>query len=332
MKSRIRILIGVISTVFFCYLFLANADFQSIQLVISQLSVFELGSALLFLMVGHAVRILRWAWLLRPICPAVSPGLCLVPYGSAIAVNNLLPLRAGDVYRVVGFSRQLGASSGQVLGTVLVERILDSLILAFFVAAGIPAALNGPVGQGFSEPSYLSLAAIGLVGFLALSFAPRLARLYRQASPEIGHQSSKLHGIIYSFNSQLANAVESFSGPSVWLPATALSIFAWFCSGAVFTIAAGNQLQPVPLWAAWFSMAMGNLGTLLPGTPGAFGTFHYFAALGLVSYGVDWSLAVAAVVVVHLVQWLSTTAFGLACLGWNAINTHGADARRHDEP
>ncbi|MGZ8217993.1 lysylphosphatidylglycerol synthase transmembrane domain-containing protein [Methylomagnum sp.] len=321
-------LVGITVAGFFSYLFLVGTDFKQIKPVLSQSSVIDLVAALLLLAAGHAIRIFRWAWLLRPVNPSVSPALCVVPYGSAMAVNNLLPLRAGDVYRVAGFSRLLGSSSGQVLGTVLVERVLDLLILVIFAAVGLPGALSGAAGQEFSKQSWLPITAIGLAGFLALSLAPRLACAYRRAYPETTRQSWGWHRTIHPIASQLANAVEGFGSPGVWMPAMVLSMLAWLCSGAVFIVVAGNYLQSAPFWAAWFSMAVGNLGTLLPGAPGAVGTFHYFAALGLLSYGVNWNFAVAAVVVVHLVQWLSTTAFGLACLGWNAVNKRQATARQ----
>lgn len=328
MKTGARMLAGIAVAGFFLYLFLMGTDTKHLVSVLRQSSQTDFGIALLLLLASHVVRVMRWSWLLRPDNPAASLGLCLIPYGSAIAVNNLLPFRAGDVYRVVGFSKQLGSSNGQVLGTVLVERILDLLVLVMFAALGLPDALSGSTGANFSQASWVTIVAVGLAGLVTLSLAPRMSRAYRRIYPDTASVSWVFHRYVHPLASQLASALDSLGSPSVWLPATALSLLAWLMSGMVFTIAAGSQLHSVPFWAPWFSMAVGNLGTLLPGAPGAVGTFHYFAALGLLGYGVNWNTAVAAVVVVHAFQWVSTTGLGLACLCLNAANKSKTDINR----
>jgi uncharacterized membrane protein YbhN (UPF0104 family) len=293
LNKIVRVMTGIFLACFFLYLFFKGVDAQQMEALLRQSRYSDLGVAVALVAAGQAIRILRWSWLLRPVNPAASPGRCVIPYGAALAVNNLLPLRAGDVYRVVGFSRRLGSPSGQVLGTVLVERVLDMLILASLAALGIPLALSGgAAGHGFTEQSWLPIAAIGLAGVLALLLAPRLAGVYRRAYPDASSLSWRWHKAIYPIAAPLANALESFGSPVVWMPAMVLSLLAWLFSGATFMIVGGPSLYAAPVWGAWFSMAVGNLGTLLPGAPGAIGTFHYFAALGLLSCGLDWNVMV----------------------------------------
>lgn len=188
--------------------------------------------------------------------PAASMGLCLIPYGSSIAVNNLLPFRAGDVYLIVCFSKQLGSSNGQVLGTVLVERILDILVLIMFAVAGMPDALSNSNGRGFGEePWLLPIGAIGLAGLVALSLAPRFASVYLRSYPDTASLSWALHRYVHPLASQFANTIESLGSPSVWMPVIALSMLAWLLSGMVFSIVAASQLESAPFWTPWFSMA-----------------------------------------------------------------------------
>lgn len=320
-KNWVHLLTGAGIAGFFSYLFVMDTDAKQLMSALRQFSLMDLGIALLLLVASHAMRVLRWSQLLRPVNPGASMGICLIPYGSSIAVNNLLPFRAGDVYRIVGFSKQLGSSSWQVLGTVLVERILDLLVLVIFAVVGMVDALSNFNGCGFiEEPWFLPIGAIGFTCLVALSLAPSFASVYLQFYPDTTNVSWALHRYVHPLASQIANAIESLSSPSVWLPVIALSVLAWLMSGMVFSIATASQLQSTSFWVPWFSMAVGNLGSLLPGAPGAVGTFHYFAALGLLCYGVNWSTAVAAVVVVHAFQWVSTTSFGLACLSFDALN------------
>ena len=60
----------------------------------------------------------------------------------------------------------------------------------------------------------------------------------------------------------------------------------------------------------WLSLAAGTLATLLPGAPGYIGTFDYFAARGLVAYGVSLETAAAFALTVHAILWVPLTALG----------------------
>ena len=53
-------------------------------------------SALAALACGYTLRIVRWWMMLRAMDPAVRLGECVRPFLVSIAVNNLLPFRAGD--------------------------------------------------------------------------------------------------------------------------------------------------------------------------------------------------------------------------------------------
>jgi uncharacterized membrane protein YbhN (UPF0104 family) len=88
----------------------------------------------------------------------------------------------------------------------------------------------------------------------------------------------------------------------------------WGFEGAVFaTVAAAVSAGVDPL-GPWFSLGTGTLATLIPSSPGYFGTFDYFAALGLVAYGADPEISVAFALTVHTVLWLPLTVAGLGYL------------------
>ena len=63
-------------------------------------------------------------------------------YLRVIAVSNVLPFRAGDALRALGFRRQLRSLALRVVGTLVIERTLDLLVLSgwFFLGMlGLPA-------------------------------------------------------------------------------------------------------------------------------------------------------------------------------------------------
>jgi len=54
-----------------------------------------------------------------------------------VAVNNVVPFRAGDVYRILAFRRQLIAPVVQLIGTLVIDRILDLTVLLGFFIVGV---------------------------------------------------------------------------------------------------------------------------------------------------------------------------------------------------
>ena len=78
---------------------------------------------------------MRWRWriVLDSTVRITTPNavsLLLIGY----AANNLLPMRAGDVVRAQLLHQQHGTSRLAGLGTVVVEKIFDGIILALFLA------------------------------------------------------------------------------------------------------------------------------------------------------------------------------------------------------
>ena len=69
--------------------------------------------------------------------------------------------------------------------------------------------------------------------------------------------------------------------------------------------------QNQPLYVAFATMAVVNLGIIIPAGSGYVGTFEAFCALILGAYGVEPELAEAYALVVHAAQWVPSTLLGL---------------------
>src|SRR2546428_815500 len=89
-------------------------------------------------LVGAACLLRRWRLLLRPIADVT-----MLPLVSATSIgffcNMVLPLRVGEVVRPVLLARRRGLATSSVLGSVLLERLLDMVTILLFL--GIVVAL-----------------------------------------------------------------------------------------------------------------------------------------------------------------------------------------------
>ena len=97
------------STAGFVWLLAHAVDLDALDRAFAGLSVSTVLLALAFLAAGYAARIVRRWWMLRALEPTLPLGACAEPFLAGMAVNNMVPLRAGGKTEVeVNQLRMLG--------------------------------------------------------------------------------------------------------------------------------------------------------------------------------------------------------------------------------
>src|SRR3569623_1824528 len=81
------------------------------------------------LSIGYALRICRWSILLQASGAATQWRSCSAPFLGSIALNNVLPLRIGDVVRALVFPAALGIRRTTAPSSEIKERKNDLLTL-----------------------------------------------------------------------------------------------------------------------------------------------------------------------------------------------------------
>jgi len=138
--------------------------------LISQLpdiSKIFLALSILTLITAYFLRIKRWQSLLKgqlstPALEKITP-----PYFISFALNNLLPLRAGDIYRSCSLLK-LNASIPLVASTIIVERVFDLIILLLsFVAFVVLFKIHTTdlVLKVWNFLAYISIATLSITIF-----------------------------------------------------------------------------------------------------------------------------------------------------------------------
>jgi len=267
----------------------------------------------LFLIVGYGTRIYRWWLMMRPSgAPAFS--VCGRVLLTSYAANNVLPFRIGDFLRVFVYADDLGASSSTVLSTVILERLLDVFtLLTFLVVALLGVSGTIPPLHIFGHEiavlrfalPILALASLGLVVFLfgAASLDALLRKVIAKASP--GPKLAKLE-------KWLLLTLDAVKQMSFIVKAMMLvtSCAVWFCEGMIFVSAAQLLGIEVGTRGPWLALALSNLSYLLPSSPGAIGTFEYFAKLGMISQGAPQPISAVYGLLVHVIVLFVTTGAG----------------------
>jgi uncharacterized protein (TIRG00374 family) len=289
-------------------------SFDGVTAVAKRLQWSWVALALIALAAGYAARVYRWWWMLRICNPAVTLRSCTWPLIVGFAVNNVVPFRAGDALRVVGFRRQLDTSVVRVLGSLLIERILDLTILVAFLLIGIFGLRSSEIPAMYLRTAAL-VAGAGVLGWTVLlwmgdSLEALFLKICRSRVLAARGLSSTAEQHVRNFFVAL-NVART---PERALKLLAMSAVVWCCEGGVFACVAKGLHYDGRAFGPWFALATGSLSTLIPSSPGYVGTFDFFALAGLVAYGASNSAAAAITFIVHGVLWLPLTVAGLAYL------------------
>ena len=265
-------------------------------------------AALISFIAGYACRIQRWSLMLKVARPDLRWTDCIGPFVSSFAMNNVLPFRAGDVWRTFAYNRRLGVTSGIVVATMFVERLLDLLMV--LVLFGIALALFGLRANQLAGIGGAMLILAGAISVLVLLFPSLfspfvnvIGRLIGRLSPSLGMKLQEEIG------KSMALLAEMAQGGNMLL-LLVWSMLAWLAEACVFGFAAlGIQLITVPS-ASWLALPIGTLATLIPSTPGYVGTFDYFTVQAMTILGNDHAAAIAYALLVHALLWFPPTIFG----------------------
>jgi uncharacterized protein (TIRG00374 family) len=231
--------------------------------------------------------------------------------------NNIFPLRMGEFVRSWFLARETGASAAAVFGTVVLERVADTLMV-ILMALGIALFWGGGAGGTWWRAVALlvPVAVAPVVGLLCLRLAPQ--RVLWLVSRALRPLPAKLRALILGHLENFSRGIEALRGGShlFWIAFHSLSI--WLFAGALPMLAGllalGIDLgSPGRMVAAsWVTLAAIGIAVALPSAPGFFGVYHSACRLVLERFGISAELAVALGTLLHAVFWLTLTGLGLA--------------------
>jgi uncharacterized protein (TIRG00374 family) len=322
-----RVVVGFIVAAAFVFLLARRVDWSEVQRRLTGADWRLLLLALLALSADMGARITRWWLMLRMREPALPLSSCVRPFLASLALNNTVPLRAGDVVRVFGFRRTLKAPTAHVLGTLVLERLLDLLVLLailFVCLLGTAGVFPRAFLVGAAVAGGAALVALGVLTFFPRAITAALQGLVsrvfgrRRCAPAVSRAVA-----------QVTESVGLLRHPGQASRLLGLTLGAWLLEGAVFASVMWSLDIDVSSAAAGLSLGAGTLATLLPSSPGYVGTFDYFASLGLTAYGASPAAATAFALLVHLVLWVPITVVGFSLLLIRGGNIAAPLSSRH---
>jgi hypothetical protein len=308
LRSGIGILISVVCV----YLALRGVDLGKTADLLGSARIQWLALGVAGVTADLFFRAIRWQRLIAPIKPVPLrrlSGYMLVGY----LANNVLPARLGELVRSHYLGDREGISRSATLGTVIVERVVDTIVLVGIGAAAILILnVRGVVVSAI-------LVGVALAGLLVVALALALAA---HRLPGAQHLAAflgrwpRVKGIVLRLRDGLR--VAALPRTVAW--AAILSVAAWSCT-VVAVLAVGQALGIQLTVGEGALLAAGtNLATAIPSGPGYLGTFEYAGQTIAVAFGLPASSGLALALLTHVLTLVMSSAGGIVALvrlGWS---------------
>jgi uncharacterized protein (TIRG00374 family) len=254
-------------------------------------------AAVVLLLIGLLARARSWHVLLAQTVPyrqafdALNEGYLL---------NNLLPLRVGELGRAYLVSRGQAIGSGQALATVAVERMIDIVVSLAGLAVAIPFVVRpqiaGEAAFGAGALFVLMLGTLALIGS-----RPQAAKRVANTLPV-----ALLRRLIADF----VDGLSLLSQPQRLIQAGFWSLVAWATAWGQLGLAmrACGLEGTIVVWL--FVSGIIAFGAAIPSSPGAIGIYELSALAGLATFGFPHLQVLSTAVLLHGIQLAGTSLLG----------------------
>ncbi len=271
-----------------------KADLRAVAAVLAGVRPGPAALVLLTVSAELAIRGLKWALLLKP-ARRVRVWDAARLETAALALNNLLPLRLGELARGAYGAEFFGINFLTVAATILAEKVLDmAALLTLFAGAAGAAGLAARLPGGWQAWT-LGLAA-------AAALAVPAARALTRRSPRLERAARNL-GL----------GLKALRSPGTAAAVFLLAALQWTMNALnYYWLAHAFGLGPAATIGRSVLLSFtGAAASSAPGMPGYFGAFELAVSSVLGGWGIGRDAALAFAAASHLLPYLIITAAGV---------------------
>lgn len=314
-KRWVRLVVSLSLGIALMVVVYRNFDFGELLAVLRSNSI-SWGIILLSILVevlGNVIRGARWRLLVHPFStPAPRVRNTILSVLGSYAVNLIFP-RAGDVWRCAALSRYESLSMAKLVGSLLMDRLMDMLVLGLIVLMAIGVFSDFLGGYFVEHPDlslkvshlasspwfYLTLLALGVLGYLfwRLSKKSRWGAKVRKVLREMWE------GLL---------SIRFMPHRGLFILYT-IGIWGCYFLGFYLTFFAFPFTQDLGINVGLLAFVMGCLGVAAPVQSGI-GAWHFMVITTLTAVGVERSDAGSFALVVHTSQTLGNALIGLIAI------------------
>jgi glycosyltransferase 2 family protein len=291
-----------------------GVNLKNILNELKEVNYFWLSMSIAASLVAFVSRAHRWNMLIEPL--GYYPKLKKTTYALMVGyLANLALPRLGEVTRCGSLSKAEKIPFDGLLGTVIVERLIDVLCLlalllltavmeysrlGSFLLENILHPLQEKSGNILSSYLFFLLAFIAAIAFILVYY---LMKNKSKKEGAITKTQKLINGIINGLRS-----IGKLKNPIAFLFHTALIWFMYYLMAYLcfFALSVTSNLT----WSAGlFVLVVGGMGMTAP-VQGGIGAYHLLVSQGLILYGLTQEHGLAFATLLHTSQTLVVILFG----------------------
>jgi len=286
-----------------------NVQLNELGYHLQQVSLPHLFVGLLLLVAYLIIVARRWQLLLTSVLrPSLIDSFSYTLIGRL--VNNLLPLRTGEVAKAFLLGQKLRVSKSAVFATIVVDRLMDMLSLLIFVIV-LLLAIDIPT---VSKKSAALFGTVTLAVLLALWLLSRKKGGVERLIRSLPTFPKRLQEMALRLSASFISGLQTLQAFKLLSVVVFYSILAWI----LVALSARFFLEAVDLHLNWYVplllVVITNLGGAVPVSPGSMGVFHVLVVYSLSLWSVEKEPALTMAIVYHESNYFLVTMLGLLCL------------------
>jgi glycosyltransferase 2 family protein len=300
-RSRRGVVVAVVAglplSALFVWLSLRGTDLDRVWATIGSARVAPLVGTVGCIALMYWFQATRWRRIAKAAAlPRRSVYAMLV---AALAVNNVVPGRIGDLLRANWMARAIHVPGGRGLATVVLDRGGDLIVLALSMFICLPLVSRA----AWVDRLVLGAMVVAAI-FLAVVVAARFYTLRRR------DRSRGRQGLVRRLAHDTLDGLSAPISASDAAMIVGLSFAAWLAwSGGAILCGRAIGIE-IGLVEALFLAGVVNLGVAIPSSPGFVGTYQWLVISTLALYGVGRDEGLAFAVVFQACWYIPTTLAG----------------------
>ncbi len=274
-----------------------------------------------------AFRAWRWQLELRPLEHIPFGRLWVITAVSYMAIN-VLPFRLGEAVRPWLLSRKSSVTISNVVGNLVIEKTLDSIVILLFMLSGLLLVDTLPdwVRQGAKFPATAAAVLVTLVLLLWWRGEEFVDRWI------LGYLPERFRDAVMRIVKSIIAGMSILPNRRLLLAVFLVSLGLWFLPILSSWVMLQAFDMQVPYTAAVVVFIFIGFGTALPNLPGMIGPYQYACVLALDLFGVPRAEALAYGIVLNSIQLLTIILQGLVAFPFAGIRFTEINAALKKQP
>lgn len=307
-NKALKVLFPLLLGVFILYIIYNDFDFSQIWQPLKEMDMFWFVMTTIFIILSHIIRGLRWKLALKPLGLYPTSSTSINSIFVAYAANLVIP-RVGEVSRCVILEQYDRIPFAQSLGTLVTERLIDTLMVALMTIVAV--ALQWNVFMEFINEVGIATPGNNIGGWIVIILSTIAIAVMLYLFMRKMKIWKKVRSFITRFSDGLLSIGKMRNG---WL--FVLETFAiWFCYFMQFYLCFFYFpfTSNLSFLAGLLLFVAGSIAVIVP-TPNGAGPWHFAVISIMVLYGVSETDASIFALIVHSTQTLIVAILGIYAL------------------